>query len=158
MEVWLHTSLASVLHRGEKSASSPDCFISTESLVPSDMALHKMVATRMTRECASQISVNIECCNLKYRPNGAHHETGDMNDEVNKDSLLGINLDINELQKYCNMFVCPHAMQVMSASISKVVHKFATIKCKCREVLIPKPKWCDTGENRRYTRNKIEEL
>lgn len=157
MEVWLHTSLGLVLHRGEKSASCPDRFISTESLVPSDMALHKMVATtRMIRECTSQISVNIECSNLKYKPNGAHHKTGDINDEVNNGSLLEINLDINELQEYCNILVCPHAMEVMSASISKVVHKFAAIKCKCRKVLIPKPKWCDTVTNRRYTLNKIE--
>jgi len=121
------------------------------------MALYKMVATRMTRECASQISVNIECCNLKYRPNGAHHKTGDINDEVNDDSLLEINLDITEVQEYCNMLVCPHAMEVTSGSISKVVHKFAAIKCKCRKVLIPKPKWCDIVANR-YTRYKIEQL
>jgi hypothetical protein len=120
-----------------------------------------MVATRMIRECASQVSVSIECSNLKYKPNGVHHKTGDINDEVNNDSLLEINLDINELQGYCNMVVCPHAMEVMSALITKVLitnYKFAAIKCKCRKVLIPKPKWCDTVANRRHTRNKIEKM
>jgi hypothetical protein len=105
------------------------------------MALHMMVATtRMIRECASQISVNIECPILKYKPNGAHHTTVDINDEANNDSLLEINLNVNELQEFCNMAVCPHATEVMSVSITKVVHKFAAIKCKCRKILIPKPK------------------
>jgi len=54
------------------------------------------------------------------------------------------------------MAVCPHATEVMSASITKVVHKFAAIKCKCRKALIPKPKQCDAVGNRRYTRHKTE--
>jgi hypothetical protein len=66
------------------------------------MALHMMVATtRMIIECASQISVNIECPNLKCEPNGAHHKTLDITDEVNNDSLLEINLNVNELQEFC---------------------------------------------------------
>jgi hypothetical protein len=66
------------------------------------MALHMMVVTtRMIIECASQISVNIECPNLKCKSNGAHHKTVDINDEVNNDSLLEINLNVNELREFC---------------------------------------------------------
>jgi hypothetical protein len=99
-----------------------------------------VATTRMIRECASQISVNTECSNIKYKPTGAHHKTGDINDEVNNYSLLEINSDINELHGYYNMVVCPHAMEVTSALITKVIYKFAAIKCKCRKVLIPKLK------------------
>jgi hypothetical protein len=59
-------------------------------------------------------------------------------------------------KNFVNMVVCPHATEVMSASVTKVVHKSAAIKCKCRKALIPKPKRCDTVGNRRYTRHKTE--
>jgi hypothetical protein len=85
----------------------------------------------MISECASQSSVNMEWYNYKYKPNGAHHKTVNIHDETNSDSLLDINLNINELQEFWKIAFGPHAREVMSALITKVVHKFAAIKYKC---------------------------
>jgi hypothetical protein len=70
-----------------------------------------METTRTIREHATHISLNIEYSDFKYEQNGAHHKTMNTGDEVYNDSFIIINLDIDEMQGFCNKTVCSHFVE-----------------------------------------------
>jgi hypothetical protein len=84
-----------------------------------------MAATTWTiGDGASQINVNIECCSLKYEPSSIHNNTTNVNSEVYNDSIMEVDLDINELQEFCNMAVRSHVKEFMSNHLSTNYKKF----------------------------------
>jgi hypothetical protein len=66
-------------------------------------------------------------------------------------SIIGIELDVNDMQEFCNMAVRSHVKEVMSVIITKLRHELAVIKHKF------KPKWTDILADRSNIQNKVEQ-
>jgi predicted component of type VI protein secretion system len=53
--------------------------------------------------------------------------TINVDSEVYNDSIMEIDLDINELQEFCNMAVRSHVKEIMSVLVIKLMHELALI-------------------------------
>jgi hypothetical protein len=86
-----------------------------------------------------------------YQGNLTCNNIININSELYNGSIIGIELDINELQEFCNMAVHSHVKEVMSVIITKLTHGLAVIKHKF------KPRWTDILADRSNIQNKLEQ-
>jgi hypothetical protein len=66
-------------------------------------------------------------------------------------STIGIELDVNDMQEFCNMAVRSHVKEVMWVIITILTHELAVIKHKF------KARWTDILADKSNTQNKVEQ-
>ena len=92
--------------------------------------------------CDQEISINIECSNLKSKQNIVHSESVKLSDLVSNENLLQFRLVFDELQELRNMSTRPHVRN-MSSIVSKLETILRSTESEINETSKMGKKWSD---------------
>jgi hypothetical protein len=92
-------------------------------------------------ECDSILSVNIKCTKTTYSE--FNKKFNNVNKEDNRDDILEIDLDLEELCELRCMAVRPHVKEVMNDLIMKLTHEARMMKNNSERLKVARPKWSE---------------